>query len=101
MADILDDVFTRLQALAVIPDTARQQVEQQLRADWGGTSPYIRRHVRDARGRPSASRPDLAPEQRQQVLEQQLRGGVPLPQAFAAAGLPRSSGFRFLKRRSF
>ncbi len=100
MADIVDDFLQRLQQLAPIPDTARQQLEQQVRSEWGGAEVYVRRHARNARGRTSATRPDLAPEQREGVLAAAIQQGVPLADAFERAGLCRSKGYAYLNRRS-
>lgn len=100
MADIVDDLLHRLQQLSPIPDTARQQLELQVRTEWGGAEVYVRRHARNARGRTSATRPDLAPAQREGVLAAALQQGLPLDDAFEQAGLCRSKGYAYLNRRA-
>lgn len=81
--DLIDDFRTRL--LAVMPEAgpALAQVIPQVRHQWGGTEPYIRK--RD-------------PQQQTAALAGALRQGQPLREAFATAGLSRRTGFRYLNK---
>lgn len=81
--DLIDDFRARL--LAVMPEAAPAlaQVIPQVRHTWGGTEPYIRK--RD-------------PQRQTEALAAALRQGQPLREAFATAGLSRSSGFRRLNK---
>jgi hypothetical protein len=56
---------------------------QQIRRNWGGCRPYIRK--------------DPA-TQKAQRLAASIAGGSTLPEAFAVAGLSRSAGYRLRKR---
>jgi hypothetical protein len=85
MADILDRVLERLQALAPdVPRPALTALEAQLRAELGGCEAgYI------------AKRQTL---QRQHALGQALAQGQTPAQAFATAGVARRTGFRLMAR---
>lgn len=85
MADIVDDFLSRLRSLVPdLPAHAPQQLEVQLRQAWGGTEPYV------------GKRPT---RQHAASLGSSLRAQVPLHQAFATAGVSRSTGYRTLRRR--
>lgn len=99
--DIVEDLITRVRgSVAGIPDDALRGVEVAIRQDWGGTEPYVRKHVRSARGgRPSVLRPELSPTQREGILAAGLQQGKPLAELFREAGLCRSKGFKALAKR--
>lgn len=81
--DLIDDLRTRL--LAVMPDAAPAlaQVIPQVRQHWGGTEPYIRKGETSRKAN---------------ALAGALRQGQPLREAFATAGLSRSTGYRYLRK---
>lgn len=85
MADILDRMLQRLQALAPeVQEPRLTALEAQLRAELGGCEAgYI------------AKRPAL---QRQHALGQALQAGLAPADAFAATGIARSTGFRLIGR---
>lgn len=99
--DIIDDVLTRVRgAVEGLPDQALLGVEAEIRREWGGTEPYVRKHIRDARGgRPSLLMPELSPAQREAIVAQGLQAGRSLPELFRAAGLCRSKGFKVLAKK--
>ena len=89
MADIIDRFIDDLRAAG--GDTT--QAEARFRAREGGCEAgYIRKSVR---GQDRQSHIDRAC----QAIGDALAGGSPLAQAFAAAGVSRSAGYRHLKRR--
>lgn len=86
-ADVIDDFLARLLTHLPAASGVAPTLEAELRAHWGGTDrAYIRK-------RPAA-------QQRTQALAGALQQGLPLSQAFGAAGMSRATGFRHLNRRS-
>lgn len=84
--DIIDDFITRLRAAAPAVDgELAQQLERDLRQQWGGTDRhYVRKFEHSAR--------------KTVRLAQQLQTGATLEEAFAKANLSRRSGFRHLAK---
>lgn len=85
MSDFLDRILARLQAEVSqgtpLPE-AVQRVETEARQLHGGCKVHVR-----------AKSP-----RRQERLEQAIAQGLPLPDAFAAAGMPRATGYTALAR---
>jgi hypothetical protein len=86
-ADLIDDFLARLTRTLPAAAEVAPRLEAELRQHWGGTErTYIRK------------RP--APDQRTASLGQALQRGLPLGEAFAAAGISRATGFRHLGKRA-
>lgn len=80
------DSFLRL-LLQELPGTSSdvvQSMERQLRTEWGGREVWISRRVSD---------------QKAKHLGSTLVSSTSVDQAIKSAGVPRSTGFRLLKRR--
>jgi hypothetical protein len=76
------DLVTRL--LNLVEQHGPGEAERIIRQEFGGTEPYIAKRI------PQAVRIER--------LAVSLQSGVPLPDAFAQAGVPRRTGFRLLRQ---
>lgn len=89
--DFIDDVFTRLRLLLVpFPDgdivAKLERLEADVRRDWGGTNPYIRKTGGSIQVK------------KQQALNLVNRG-VPIKQVVRTTGISRSGLYALLKKR--
>lgn len=83
MADIVDDFLQRLVAtIPGVPPEASAQLERQMRQEWGGTVPYVRRRISRV--------------QQREIIAASLREGAPLTEGFAKAGVCRRTGYSIL-----
>lgn len=86
MADIVDDFLQRVaQHIPNTPPEALARLESGIRQTWGGTEPYVGKRV--------------SRETRVSLVAHGLRQAKPLREVFAAAGVPRATGYRLLRRK--
>jgi hypothetical protein len=84
--DFVADLARQIQAVA--PDLAPERVRliaQGIRHDWGGMRVYVRKG---------------AAEGKAWLLAESLAAGAGLAEAFHAAGVSRTTGYRLLARRT-
>lgn len=86
MADIIDDFLERLQQhLPDLPADVPPKLEQALRAQWGGTEPYVGKR--------------LSIQTRTRLVAVGLQKTRSLKDCFAQAGVPTRTGYRILRRK--
>lgn len=95
VADIVDDFLTRLsQHAPELPADVATRIEADIRSQWGGTDRgYIRKL-------PAAHTPAARMARRTQALAQGLAAGHDLASVFQAAGVPRCTGYRLMRRKA-
>lgn len=86
MADIVDDFLLRLQQqVPDLPADVAPKLERTLRAQWGGTEPYVGKR--------------LSISTRTRLVANGLQKSRSLKECFAQAGVSSRTGYRILKRK--
>lgn len=86
MADIVDDFLQRLQQhVPNLPADVAPALERTLRAQWGGTEPYVGKR--------------LSITTRVRLVAGNLQKSQSLKECFAQAGVSRRTGYRILGKK--